>query len=89
MRKFIQILTTLMLLTACTKEGDIIYQPDPADQASRAPLVTVIYDPNAVGDGGYTNYGAKVRIISDINKKSVERPLTPTPISRVHGRHYK
>lgn len=45
MRKFIQILTTLMLFTACTKEGDIIYQPDPADQASRAPLVTVIYAP--------------------------------------------
>ena len=55
MRKFIQILTTLMILTACTKEGDIIYQPDPADQASRAPLVTVIYDPNAVGDGGYND----------------------------------
>ena len=55
MRKFIQILTTLMQLTACTKEGDIIYQPDPADQASRAPLVTDIYDPNAVGDSGYND----------------------------------
>lgn len=45
----------LLMLVACTKDGDIIYQPDPADQASTAPLVTVIYDPQAVGDGNYND----------------------------------
>ena len=43
------------MIAACTKEGDTIYQPDPADAASTAPLVTVIYDPNALGDGGYND----------------------------------
>lgn len=45
----------ILLLTACTEDGDIIYQPDPADAASTRPLVTVIYDPNAVGDRGYND----------------------------------
>jgi basic membrane protein A len=45
----------LLVIAACTKEGDTIYQPDPADAASTAPLVTVIYDPNALGDGGYND----------------------------------
>ena len=45
----------LLVIAACTKEGVTIYQPDPADAASTAPLVTVIYDPNALGDGGYND----------------------------------
>lgn len=45
----------LLVIAACTKEGVTIYQPDPADAASMAPLVTVIYDPNALGDGGYND----------------------------------
>ena len=45
----------LLVIAACTKEGVTIYQPDPADSASMAPLVTVIYDPNALGDGGYND----------------------------------
>ncbi|MBQ8712696.1 MAG: hypothetical protein IJ551_07770 [Prevotella sp.] len=45
----------LILTTSCTKEGDIIYQSDPKDQASTVPLVTVIYDPNALGDKGYND----------------------------------
>ena len=40
---------------ACTKEGDVIYQTDPADAPSTTPLVTVIYDPNGVGDGNYND----------------------------------
>ena len=45
----------LVFLTSCTKDGDTIYQTDPEDQASTAPLVTVIYDPNALGDRGYND----------------------------------
>lgn len=45
----------VVLMAACTKEGDTIYKPDPADQGSTAPLVVVIYDPNALGDRGYND----------------------------------
>ena len=41
--------------TSCTKEGDTIYQLDPKDQADNAPLVMVVYDPNALGDRGYND----------------------------------
>ena len=44
-----------LFMTSCTKDGDVIYQTDPADQASTAPLVSVIYDPNALGDRGYND----------------------------------
>ncbi len=45
----------LAFTASCTKDGDVIYQTDPADQASTAPLVSVIYDPNALGDRGYND----------------------------------
>ena len=45
------ILLAGMLLTCCTKEGDTIYLPNPdEEQPSTAPLVTVIYDVNGLGD---------------------------------------
>lgn len=44
-----------IIFSACTKDGDTIYTPDPADRASTAPLVTVVYDPNALGDRGYND----------------------------------
>lgn len=44
-----------MFFASCTKDGDTIYQPDPEDKASTAPLVAVIYDPNALGDRGYND----------------------------------
>lgn len=34
-----------VFLASCTKQGDTIYESDPADKASTAPLITVIYDP--------------------------------------------
>ena len=55
MKKIILILAAMLTLAACTKEGDVIYQTDPADAPSTTPLVTVIYDPNGVGDGNYND----------------------------------
>lgn len=44
------------VLVACTKEGDTIYLPDPNEEAaSTVPLVTVIYDANALGDQSYND----------------------------------
>jgi basic membrane protein A len=54
-KNLLLILAVSLLLTCCTKKGDIIYQTDPDDAASTTPLVTVIYDPNAVGDGIYND----------------------------------
>ena len=55
MKKIILILAAMLTFAACTKEGDVIYQTDPADAPSTTPLVTVIYDPNDVGDGNYND----------------------------------
>ena len=55
MKKSILRLAAMLTLASCTKEGDVIYQTDPADAPSAKPLVTVIYDPNAVGDGNYND----------------------------------
>ena len=44
----------VLMVAACTKEGDTIYKPDPnEEQASTAPLVTVIYGDNSLGDRSY------------------------------------
>ena len=48
------ILAACLLLTCCTKEGDTIYQWDPDEPtASTAPLVTIIYGIDALGDRSY------------------------------------
>ena len=44
------------MLAACTKEGDTIYQRDTDEpKASTAPLVTVIYGKDALGDRSYND----------------------------------
>jgi basic membrane protein A len=55
MRKkiFLTIILALML-TCCTKDGETIYQINPDEEKpSTAPLVTVIYGPNSLGDRSY------------------------------------
>ncbi len=50
------LLTTLLVLAACTNDADIIVLPDPSDPLpATAPLVTVIYDPDALGDKAYND----------------------------------
>ena len=47
MRKYL-IIAAAMLLVSCSKDGNTIYLPDPnEEQASSAPLVTVIYGGNS------------------------------------------
>jgi basic membrane protein A len=55
MRKILfLILAVCLLLTCCAKEGDTVYQWDPDEpKASMAPLVTVIYGIDALGDRSY------------------------------------
>ena len=50
------ILLGCLFLTCCTKDGDTIYQPDSDEpKASTAPLVTVIYGKDALGDRSYND----------------------------------
>ncbi len=50
------VLTAVMMLAACTKEGNIIYEWDPDEpKASTAPTVTVIYGKDALGDRSYND----------------------------------
>ena len=50
-----KLIILLVIFVACTKDGDVVYEFDPADQASTQPLVTVIYDPGALGDLAYND----------------------------------
>lgn len=48
------LLVVFMAFGACTKDGNTIYQIDPDEEKpSTAPLVTVIYGPNSLGDRSY------------------------------------
>jgi len=50
------LLATMLALVACTKDGDTIYQINPDEEKpSTAPLVTVIYGPNGLGDRSYND----------------------------------
>lgn len=54
MQKYFVWLAAALLMAACTKDGDTIYLPDPDEEkASSAPLVTVIYGDNSLGDRSY------------------------------------
>lgn len=45
----------MLMFSACTKDGDVIYKADPADVAATRPLVTVIYGADGVGDLSYND----------------------------------
>lgn len=75
------LIITLMLV-ACTKDGDTIYKPDPEEELpSTAPLVTVIYSPNGLGDRSYNDliykgieaagkkYGVRILQLAPENEK--------------------
>lgn len=81
-------LVLLFLLTclSCSKDGDTVYVQDPDDAASTAPLVTVIYDPNAVGDGNYNDL-----IYQGVEQAAKEyglRTMQLSPSSRQEGLAY-
>ena len=55
-RKWLFLLAMMLTLVSCTKEGDTIYKINPdEEQPSTAPLVTVIYGPNGLGDRSYND----------------------------------
>ena len=85
-KKLLLILAASLLLTCCTKEGDVIYQTDPADAPSAKPLVTVIYDPNAVGDGNYNDL--IYQGVEEAAKQYGLRTMQLSPSTREEGLAY-
>lgn len=56
MRKVLTILFAFAIFVSCSKEGDTIYKPDPAEkQASTAPIVIVVHNVGGVGDLSYND----------------------------------
>lgn len=50
------LLVIILAFAACTKDGNTIYQTNPDEEKpSTAPLVTVIYGPNGLGDRSYND----------------------------------
>lgn len=43
------------LSVSCTRDGDTIYESDPTDVPATSPVVTVVYDPDALGDRSYND----------------------------------
>ena len=86
MKKIILILAAMLTLASCTKEGDVIYQTDPADAPSAKPLVTVIYAPNSVGDGNYNDL--IYQSVEQAAKEHDLRTMHLSPSSRTEGLAY-
>lgn len=85
--KIISLFAAMLLLFSCTKEGDTIYLPDPNEEkASTVPLVTVIYDANALGDRSYNDL-----IYEGIERTALElglRTMQQSPRSYDEGLQY-
>ena len=85
-KKLLLTLAVSLLLTCCTKEGSVIYQTDPEDAAPTTPLVIVIYDPNAVGDGNYNDLIYKG--VEEAAKEHGLRTMQLSPSTRDEGLAY-
>ena len=76
MKKIILILAAMMTFAACTKEGDVIYQTDPADAPST----------NAVGDGNYNDL--IYQSVEQAAKEHGLRTMHLSPSTRAEGLAY-
>ena len=83
----VNLIIGMMMLAACTKEGDTIYQPDPDEpKASTAPLVTVIYGTDALGDRSYSDLIYKG--VEEAAAKFGLRTMQLSPTSYEEGKGY-
>jgi len=85
--KIISLFAVILLWSSCTKEGDTIYLPDPNEEtANTEPLVTVIYDADALGDRSYNDL-----IYEGIERTALElglRTMQHSPRTREEGVQY-
>ena len=76
----------VLCLSSCSKEGDTIYQSPPEDLPAQSPLVTVVYDPDALGDRSYNDLIYKG--VEQAAKEHGLRTLQLSPSSRQEGLAY-
>lgn len=80
-------LAAVLMLAACTKEGDTIYEWDPDEpKASTKPLVTVIYGQDALGDRSYNDL--IYQGVEEAAAKYGLRTMQLSPTSYEEGRAY-
>ena len=87
MKRWYIALLSVLIFASCTKEGNTIYQPDPDEpKASTAPLVTVIYGKDALGDRSYNDllYVG----VEEAAAKYGLRTMQLSPISDEEGQGY-
>lgn len=75
MQKYFILLMAVLLTAACKKDGDTIYLPDPSEEkANSAPLVTVIYGDNSLGDRSYCDmiYEAVERTALELGLRTMQ-----------------
>ncbi len=87
MRRLPVLLTALLLTAACSKEGRTIYLPDPDEEtAGNVPLVTVIYDADALGDRSYNDliYEGVERAAQELGLRTMQQ----SPRSYEEGLQY-
>lgn len=76
MKKYFVWLAAALLAAACTKDGNTIFVPDPNEEkASTAPLVTVVYDANALGDHSYNDliYEGVERVAQELGLRTIQQ----------------
>lgn len=71
--KYISLAAIVLEAAACSKAK---YEPDPSDVPSGAPLVTVLYDPGALGDRSYNDL-----IYSGVEQAALARGLRTMQIT--------
>ena len=87
MQKYIVWLAAVLLAAGCTKEGNTIYMPDPNEEkANGAPLVTVIYSENSLGDRSYCDmiYEGVERTAQELGLRTMQL----SPQSKEEGLQY-
>ena len=81
------LLSLAALLASCTQEGEILYRPTPGEeQPAGTPLVTVIYDPNGMGDRSYNDL--IYQGVESAAKRYGVRTLQLSPETEAQGRAY-
>lgn len=73
----------LSLAVSCQKGKDILYMLDPEDSAATTPLVSVLYDPGALGDRSYNDL--IYRGVEDAARQFGLRTLQLSPSSLDEG----
>ena len=83
---YLLLLGSVSVLTSCSKDDETINVPDPTDAPRSAPMVTVVYSPDALGDRSYNDqiYAS----VEDAASQHELRTLHLSPATKAEGLAY-